>query len=502
MPRTTVTHALAATTLALALSAVACGNEAKSDGGRAEVSATKHNAADVEFASEMLQHHAQALSMVDLTLGRPLDPDVQGLAEQVRAAQAPEIETFTDWLTDWDEEIPETVRDHANAGHDDGHDSMEGMDTDMPGMMSGEDMAALADAPDGEFETMWLEMMIEHHEGAVEMAQAQTRGGQFAPAVELADDIIASQTAEIETMEELLGSATWAGDRSEVAVAGAAGAVGQHPVAALELAAYGAVALIGQAVHQLVRIVVTVVEEPVARTVVDAPGVGVALGQHAAVGPAGEPGARVLGAGLDQHRVAHAGVAGSRRVEAKCSPSMVSVGVSDISCGQRRGQVDERHRARRAGPGRDAWSADHERHVEDLVGEPVLAGEAVLAQRVAVVGGEDDVGVVELAGALERGDGVRDGLVDGEQRTDPGEVELASAGGLRASARPLTTDSLSRMSASLKLRVARRPWGEPGQRVGVRRLGRRDASTAGRRRRRPWPTRGPRCVARRGWRRS
>ena len=40
------------------------------------------------------------------------------MAEQIRDAQAPEIETFTDWLTDWDEEVPETVRDHANAGHD------------------------------------------------------------------------------------------------------------------------------------------------------------------------------------------------------------------------------------------------------------------------------------------------------------------------------------------------------------------------------------------------
>ena len=139
--------------------------------------------------------------MVDLTIGRTLDPEVTALAEQIRAAQAPEIETFTDWLTDRDEEVPETVRDHANAGHD-----MEHMDSDMPGMMSADDMTALEEAPDGEFQTMWLEMMIEHHEGALEMANLETEDGQFKPAVDLAVDIVASQTAEIDTMRGLLGS--------------------------------------------------------------------------------------------------------------------------------------------------------------------------------------------------------------------------------------------------------------------------------------------------------
>ena len=209
----TIHRALGATTLALtlALSATACGNDNGSSTTATEMSETEHSDADVAFASEMLQHHAQALSMVDLTMGRPLDPEVAELAEQVRAAQAPEIETFSDWLTEWDEEIPETMRDHSNAGHDTGDmgdvgDSMEGMDADMPGMMSVEDMNGLQDAADDEFQTMWLEMMVEHHAGAVEMAQAQTDDGQYQPAIDLAEDIIASQTAEIETMEGLLGS--------------------------------------------------------------------------------------------------------------------------------------------------------------------------------------------------------------------------------------------------------------------------------------------------------
>ncbi len=208
------TRALGATALGLtlALTAVACGGDTGSETGSdtsAEVSTTEHNDADVAFASDMLQHHAQALSMVDLTQGRTLDPEVQQLADDVRAAQAPEIETFTDWLTDWGEAIPSTVRDHASAGHGEGDagDAMDDMGAeamDMPGMMSAADMTALEQAPDADFQTRWLEMMIEHHTGAVDMAQAETEQGRYEPAIDLATDIAESQTAEIETMEDLL----------------------------------------------------------------------------------------------------------------------------------------------------------------------------------------------------------------------------------------------------------------------------------------------------------
>lgn len=67
----------------------------------------------------MIQHHAQALTMVDLTTGRVLDPEIQQLAEGIQLAQGPEIEQMTDSLTEWDQPIPETTHDHANA-HGDG----------------------------------------------------------------------------------------------------------------------------------------------------------------------------------------------------------------------------------------------------------------------------------------------------------------------------------------------------------------------------------------------
>ena len=199
---------LGSLTLGLALTLTACGNDEPASDTSAQVSETDHNDADVAFATDMIQHHAQALSMVDLTVDRTLDPEVQQLAEAIRAAQGPEIETMSDWLQEWNQEVPETMRDHSNAGHDmEGMgDSMDGLDSDMPGMMSGDDFDELENAPDSEFQTMWLEMMVEHHEGAVEMAQDQQDNGEYKPAVDLAGNVVDTQTAEIEKMKSLLDS--------------------------------------------------------------------------------------------------------------------------------------------------------------------------------------------------------------------------------------------------------------------------------------------------------
>jgi len=190
-------RALAATAAALTLTLAGCSSSESSAGG------SGHNDADVDFASDMIQHHAQALEMVDLTLGRELDPEVVTLTEEIRAAQAPEIEKMADWLEDWDEPVPETSRDHANAHAEDHGESAE-LDTDMPGMMSAEEMDALENASGAEFQTMWLEMMIEHHEGAVEMAETEVAEGENAKAITLAEEIIDAQEAEISAMQDLL----------------------------------------------------------------------------------------------------------------------------------------------------------------------------------------------------------------------------------------------------------------------------------------------------------
>ena len=185
--------------LGLCLALSGCGRDSGGDGDTArQLSTTDHNAADVRFATDMIQHHAQALAMVDLTRGRSLEPEVTRLAEDIRATQGPEIETMVGWLTEWGEKVPATVRDHSHAGHD-----MPGMAADRPGMMSAEELTALERVSDAEFQDMWLEMMIEHHEGAIEMAEAERSEGQFQPAVELAGAVIDAQSAEIAAMERL-----------------------------------------------------------------------------------------------------------------------------------------------------------------------------------------------------------------------------------------------------------------------------------------------------------
>ena len=120
-------------------------------------------------------------------------------------------DTWRKGLADWGQDVPATTMDHANAGHDMSDmatpsemDGMDGMD-EMPGMMSSDEMTALAQASDVDFETMWLQMMIEHHQGAIEMATTEETNGAFPAALDLARSIIGSQQTEIDTMEELLG---------------------------------------------------------------------------------------------------------------------------------------------------------------------------------------------------------------------------------------------------------------------------------------------------------
>ncbi|WP_183093938.1 DUF305 domain-containing protein [Nocardioides stalactiti] len=206
--RTTLTALFAASMLTFA----SCADDTGHDGHEMSDDMSNHgstvpesedfNQTDVDFATDMIQHHAQALSMVDLTEGRDLSPELTTLAEQIRMAQGPEIETMVDWLRDWDQPIPETSRDHVNA-HGDGE--ME-MGSDMPGMMSADQMADLEAASGLEFEQLFLTMMIEHHEGAIEMAETEQEDGEHPDAVALAEVIEEAQTAEIATMKELLGS--------------------------------------------------------------------------------------------------------------------------------------------------------------------------------------------------------------------------------------------------------------------------------------------------------
>ncbi|BCT77879.1 DUF305 domain-containing protein [Sinomonas cyclohexanicum] len=151
------------------------------------------NAADAMFAQMMIPHHEQAIEMSGTVLAKPgLDPRVAKLAEEIRAAQAPEIATQSGWLEAWGQ--PRAMPAGAGRG-------MDGMD----GMMTADDLAKLKAASAPEAARLFLTQMIAHHEGAVSMAQTEQEGGSNPEAVAMARSIVDSQTAEIDGMKTLLG---------------------------------------------------------------------------------------------------------------------------------------------------------------------------------------------------------------------------------------------------------------------------------------------------------
>ncbi|MEV0196536.1 DUF305 domain-containing protein [Nonomuraea sp. NPDC050691] len=147
-----------------------------------------HNDADVLFARMMIPHHLQAVEMAELAATRAEDPEVKKLAERIRAAQEPEIAAMRGWLKAWG--APESTRGHMRHG--------------MPGTLSADDMADLEAFSGDIFDKQFTRMMIDHHEGAVAMAQREQREGESAEAKGLAKSIETSQRDEIDQMGRIL----------------------------------------------------------------------------------------------------------------------------------------------------------------------------------------------------------------------------------------------------------------------------------------------------------
>ena len=224
------TMTLTALTLASALTLTACGTGAQDENAGAEASATatgsapaatpaatdtatpsatesatssatgsaeevsaEHNDADVMFAQMMIPHHQQAVEMSEMLLAKDDVPaEVAAFAQKVIDAQGPEIERMNAMLTAWGQDPVDT-------------DGMEGMDHGgMSGMMSEEDMTALDQAQGTEAARLYLEQMTAHHKGAVDMAKDEVEDGQNPQAVQLAEQVIADQEAEITEMQQML----------------------------------------------------------------------------------------------------------------------------------------------------------------------------------------------------------------------------------------------------------------------------------------------------------
>ncbi|HAP78000.1 MAG TPA: DUF305 domain-containing protein [Acidimicrobiaceae bacterium] len=154
-----------------------------------------YTVADVEFAQGMIAHHEQAIAMAEIALDPTVgaSPEVVDLARRIQAAQDPEIDQMTAWLTQREQALTMDMSDGHNMA-------------DMPGMMSAEDMERLPTLVGPEFDTVWLEMMIAHHQGAIEQANTVLADGTNPELAALANAIITAQQAEITEMEALLAA--------------------------------------------------------------------------------------------------------------------------------------------------------------------------------------------------------------------------------------------------------------------------------------------------------
>lgn len=158
--------------------------------GPAAEGSSAHNGEDVMFAQHMIPHHSQAVEMTDILLAKDdVDARVVDLANEIKAAQAPEIEQMQGWLTSWGNP-PMPAMDHGS----------------MEGMVASADIEKLRAAPGPEATKLFLDQMIGHHEGAITMAKGVLDGGQFEPAKTMARAIIDSQQREIDEMKAILDS--------------------------------------------------------------------------------------------------------------------------------------------------------------------------------------------------------------------------------------------------------------------------------------------------------
>jgi uncharacterized protein (DUF305 family) len=161
--------------------------------GSSSTSAPAGRSGDVMFAQMMIPHHEQAVDMAEIALGKTDTSDeVRKLATAIKQAQDPEIATMTRWLQSWGAAAPTSMApggtDHANMGN---------------GVMSAADMEALAQASGAAFDEKWVSMMIEHHEGAIDMARQVLATTQDPDVKALADAVIKGQTEEITKMRSM-----------------------------------------------------------------------------------------------------------------------------------------------------------------------------------------------------------------------------------------------------------------------------------------------------------
>lgn len=158
----------------------------------------KFNEADVAFMQMMVPHHAQAIVMAKLAEKHAQSDRVRDLAARIRAAQGPEILMMAAWLKERDMAVPTAAEDPSEWDHSEhGHNGMMGMLTPVQ-------MKTLGQARGAAFDRLFLEGMIQHHQGAIDMADDVAVDGIDIMVSEVASDVALTQTSEIGRMREIL----------------------------------------------------------------------------------------------------------------------------------------------------------------------------------------------------------------------------------------------------------------------------------------------------------
>jgi len=157
--------------------------------------------ADVDFVSGMIGHHAQAVLMAGWAQSHGASPSVQALCERIVVAQRDEIRFMQRWLRDRKEQVPDG---------DTSHMMMAGMNMKlMPGMLTPEQLMALDKARGADFDRLFLNDMIKHHNGAIEMVEtlfASQGAVQDEDIFKFASDVHVDQITEVNRMTQMLES--------------------------------------------------------------------------------------------------------------------------------------------------------------------------------------------------------------------------------------------------------------------------------------------------------
>jgi uncharacterized protein (DUF305 family) len=198
-------------------------------GSLEELEGAAHTQADVAFMQGMIHHHAQALQMTSLILDRTTSTAIRQMGLRMEISQKDEIGIMERWLRARGEEVPawsptadagvahdgaahgahaaagHTTPDHAAAGHGAVDHAAHG--AGMPGMLTPEQFARLESARGVEFDRLFLELMIQHHQGALVMVRDlynSPGAAQESVVYQLASEVDADQDIEIRRMREVL----------------------------------------------------------------------------------------------------------------------------------------------------------------------------------------------------------------------------------------------------------------------------------------------------------